>query len=368
MESDNIQLHLKTLVGLTSMICSSFDTHEIRQRTIEAAMSLTGTEAGSLLLMDSESGELYFEVALGEKSGFLKKVRIKAGQGIAGWVAEHREPVISSNVTSDQRFFDGVDLVSKFKTRDMLCVPVLMQGRLLGVIQAINKLDGVFSQEDMDVLISLGNLVAIAIDNANMYQEQREMLMSTIETLAEIIEKRDSYTGGHTHRVRKYSLAIGRILGLPHSELNVLDLAAALHDIGKIAIRDGLLLKKGSLTGEEFNEMTKHTVYGVEIIAHIGRFKEIMPHVKSHHERLDGTGYPEKISGDDIPLLARIIAVADAFDAMTTNRPYGERRSKNVALEELNKCAGTQFDGKIVDAFIHAWDNNSFADFEEHHI
>ncbi|MCK4910230.1 MAG: HD domain-containing protein, partial [Thermodesulfovibrionales bacterium] len=330
--------------------------------------SLTGTEAGSLLLMDSESGELYFEVALGEKSGFLKKVRIKAGQGIAGWVAEHREPVISSNVTSDQRFFDGVDLVSKFKTRDMLCVPVLMQGRLLGVIQAINKLDGVFSQEDMDVLISLGNLVAIAIDNANMYQEQREMLMSTIETLAEIIEKRDSYTGGHTHRVRKYSLAIGRILGLPHSELNVLDLAAALHDIGKIAIRDGLLLKKGSLTGEEFNEMTKHTVYGVEIIAHIGRFKEIMPHVKSHHERLDGTGYPEKISGDDIPLLARIIAVADAFDAMTTNRPYGERRSKNVALEELNKCAGTQFDGKIVDAFIHAWDNNSFADFEEHHI
>ncbi len=367
MGSDNKQLHLNTLVELASMICSSFDTHEIRQHTIEAAMSLTGTEAGSLLLMDSESGELYFEVALGEKSGFLKKIRIKTGQGIAGWVAEHREPVISTDVTNDPKFFDGVDLVSKFQTRDMLCVPVLMQGRLLGVIQAINKLDGVFGQDDMDVLMSLGNLVAIAINNANMYQEQRELLLSTIETLAEIIEKRDSYTGGHTHRVRKYCLAIGRMLGLPLSELNVLDLAAALHDIGKIGIRDGVLLKKGSLTMDEFNEMTKHTSYGVEIIAHIGRFKEVMPHVKSHHERLDGTGYPEKISGEEIPLLARIIAVADAFDAMTTNRPYRERRTKEVALEELRECSGTQFDAKIVDAFIHAWDNDTFADFEEHH-
>src|SRR3990172_2439762 len=230
---------------LSSLVNSTLDTREIRRRAIEAATTLAEAETGSLLLIDRETGDLFFEVALGEKGEMLKEVRLSKGQGIAGWVAEKGEALIVNDVQTDPRFFKGADEKSSFKTRNMLCVPVKTKDRILGVLQAVNKKEGMFDDEDREALFALANQVAVAVENANLYTELKDAFYGTAKALAETIEKRDPYTGGHTHRVMDYSLAIGRMLGLSAKETENLKLAAILHDIGKIGVRDNILLKNG---------------------------------------------------------------------------------------------------------------------------
>lgn len=151
-----------------------------------------------------------------------------------------------------------------------------------------------------------------------------------------------------------YSVAIGVEMGLSKKELENLKLAAILHDIGKIGIKDAILLKEGNLSEEEFTIMQNHTIYGAEILNHVKQLKDIVPGIKYHHEKIDGSGYPDKLQGDEIPLIAKIIAVADSFDAMITDRPYRKALTVETALKELKNNAGTQFDFQVVDAFEKA--------------
>lgn len=347
------QLH--TFMELSALINSTLDTREVRKRAIDAATGLLNAETGSLLLVDHETGELYFEVALGEKGAKLKEVRLKKGQGIAGWVAETGEPVLIQDVDSDPRFFRGADEKSEFVTKNMLCVPVNTKEKILGVLQAINKKDGLFDEDDLEILNALANQVAVAVENANLYEELKEAFYGTAESLAETIEKRDPYTGGHTKRVMRYSLTIGRYMGLNKTDIEKLRLSAILHDIGKIGVRDSILLKTDRLEPDEAAAMGMHSKYGSEILDHVKQLRDVIPGVRGHHEKWDGTGYPDGLKGADIPLFARIITVADTFDAMTTDRPYRKALSAAQAVEELLKHSGRQFDAEVVEAFIKAW-------------
>jgi len=346
---------LNTLIELTALINSTLETGEIRKRAIEAATRLADAEAGSLLLIDNNAEELFFEVALGDKGEKIKEIRIKKSEGIAGWVAGKGEPVIIHDVQSDPRFFRGVDNISQFVTTDMICVPVKSKDKVAGVLQTINKKSGAFSSDDMEILCALANQVAVAIENANLYQELKETFYGTAQALAETIEKRDPYTGGHTKRVMNYSLAIGRMMGLNRGELENLKLSAILHDVGKIGVRDSVLLKEGRLDQAELEAMNMHPKYGYDILSHVKRLKEVIPGMRSHHEKYDGTGYPDGLKGDKIPITARVIAVADAFDAMTTNRPYRKALSADAAFDELKKHSGKQFDPLAIEAFSKAW-------------
>ena len=343
---------LNALMELSALVNSTLDSMEIRKRAIEAATTLADAETGSLLLIDPETGELFFQVALGEKGGSLKKIRLLKGQGIAGSVAETGEPVIVNDTQSDPRFFKGADEKSTFMTRNMVCVPLKTKDKVIGVLETINKKTGLFDDEDCRVLSALANEVAIAVENANLYQELKEAFYGTSQALAETIEKRDPYTGGHTQRVMKYSLAIGKTMELSGKEIEELMLAAILHDIGKIGIRDSILLKNGRLDEGELAAMNRHAEFGAEILGHVKQLKRVIPGVRGHHERYDGTGYPDRLRGTDIPLIARIIAVADTFDAMTTDRPYRNGLSTSAAIGELRKCSGLQFDGAVVEKFV----------------
>jgi putative methionine-R-sulfoxide reductase with GAF domain len=342
----------KTLIELSALVNSTLDTREIRKRAIEAATCLANAETGSLLLVDPETGELFFEVALGDKGSALKQIRLAKGQGIAGWVAETGESLIIHDVASDPRFFGGADAKSTFRTKNIICVPVKAKDRILGVLQTINKKDGVFDDEDKDGLCALANQVAIAIENANLYQELKETFYETSQALAETIEMRDPYTGGHTERVMNYSVEIGRAMGLSAHEMERLKLAAILHDIGKIGIHDSILLKNDRLNPDETIKMHEHTAYGSEILSNVKRLHDIIPGVRGHHEKYDGTGYPDKLKGTAIDPIARIIAVADTYDAMTTDRPYRKALSMQTAMDELKKCSWKQFDGDVVEHFI----------------
>ena len=368
---DNIRLErirnrslaeISELMEISAILNSSLDTTSVREKAITAITRLLECEVASLLLVDDLTDELYFEVALGEKGNRVKEIRLKQGEGIAGWVATHNQPVLIDDVKSDLRHSRRFDDRSKFETRSMICVPMIIKDKVAGVLQAINKLGASgFSQTDLDLLISLSHEVAIAVDNARLYNELRETFYQTAEALADAIEKRDPYTGNHTRRVMHYSMAISRFMNLTETEIENLRLAAILHDIGKIGVEDSVLRKNTDLDRDEYEKIVRHPDIGVDILGHIKSLEGVIPGIKSHHERIDGKGYPDMIMDGDIPLIAKIIAVADTFDAMTTDRPYRSALSEKEAVEELRRFAGTQFDHDVVNALVKSYEHGYIA-------
>jgi len=348
---------LSLLSRLGQILNSTLDHQEVRRRAMEAATQLMKAEVGSLLLIDEEKNQLYFEVALGDREEAIKKITLNIGEGIAGTVAQNGEALIINAPEKDPRFYRGADERTEFKTRNIICVPVKVKEKTVGVLEAINKKEGEdFHEEDLSLFSSLADQVAIALDSARVYQELEEMFFQTAESLADAIEKRDPYTGGHTQRVTAYSLAMAKYLPLKPAEMKWLKISAVLHDIGKIGIDDQILRKPEPLNPEEFNTIKRHASMGAEIIDHIKQLKNIIPGIKYHHEQIDGTGYPEGLKGERIPIIAKIVAVADTFDAMTTDRSYRTGLSKEIAIEELRKCSGTQLDQNIVEAFVRAYE------------
>ncbi|HEX9078890.1 MAG TPA: HD domain-containing phosphohydrolase [Desulfuromonadaceae bacterium] len=350
---DKRKLH--SLMEVAALINSSLDPAEIKRLAVETTTRCVDADAASLLLLDPETGELYFEAATGEKGAQLKEIRLKPGQGIAGWVARRGGAMIIDDVRADKRFTVEVDRATGYETRTMIVVPVASKERMLGVLQAINKREGRFTDDDLEMLETLANQVGTAIENALLYQEQRETLLGVTMEFAEALEKRDNSTGGHTRRVCEYSMAMARHLNLPEEQREELHLSAILHDIGKIGVSDRVLQKPGKLDPDESVEMSRHPVLGSEILEHVKSLRDMIGGIRHHHERYDGTGYPDRKRGEEIPLIGRIIAVADAFDAMTSTRPYRTALSHEAALNELATHSGSQFDPAVVEAFMEVY-------------
>ncbi len=349
---------LGLLSRLSQILNSTLEHQEVRKRAVEAATQLMKAEKGSLLLRDEKTGKLSFEAAPRDKEETMKAITLNVGQGIAGWVAQKGRPLIVNHPENDPRFYEGVDGKTSFKTRNILCVPVKVKKRVIGVLEAVNKRHGAdFDQEDLSLFASLADQVAIALDNARLYQEQEEMFFQTVESFADAIEKRDPYTGGHTQRVTLYSLAIARYLPLKPAEKRWLKIASTLHDIGKIGIEDQILKKPDPLSPAEYDIMKHHSNLGAGMIERIRQLREIVPAIKYHHEKVNGRGYPTGLKGEDIPLIAKIVAVSDTYDAMTSDRPYRRALSKTTTIQELKRCAGTQFDRGVVEAFMKAYRN-----------
>lgn len=190
------------------------------------------------------------------------------------------------------------------------------------------------------------------------YDELEKAYLEVIETLRYAVEAKDTYTRGHSDRVSAYSVLIGEELGLSEQELKTLKIGGLFHDIGKIGIPDSILLKEAKLTDDEYAQIKNHPSIGAHILSSVSYFKDMIPIVKHHHERYDGFGYPSKLKGEDIPYLARIAAVADSFDAMTSKRSYRNSLPLDIVIGEIERCKGTQFDPKIADAFLNILNNN----------
>jgi HD-GYP domain-containing protein (c-di-GMP phosphodiesterase class II) len=347
---------LEILTKLSSLLNSSLDFAYVKKKAITAATELLDCEASSLLLKD-EKGKLFFEVALGEKGEIVKRFHLKMGQGISGWVAMHGEPLIVLKAQEDPRFFKEVDQATGFVTHNVICVPLRIKEGIIGVIQGINKRQGEFTKGDLDLFSALADQIAIALDNARLYEELNVMAQQLVEGLSEAIEKRDSYSGGHPQRVLKVCMAMSKYLPLSTEEKRQLTLAAILHDIGKVGITDHILAKNGVLTVEEMEIIRGHPAVGAAIVGNIKQLQSIIPAIKYHHEHYDGSGYPEGLQGEEIPLVARIIAVADTYDAIIHERAYHRGMSKSEAVAEIAEHVGTQFDPHMVEAFAQALDN-----------
>jgi putative nucleotidyltransferase with HDIG domain len=199
-----------------------------------------------------------------------------------------------------------------------------------------------------------GNIEALVRRLRQALRQNQELFLETIRTLAAAIDAKDPYTRGHSERVSSYSMAIARHLGLTQEEVFRLRIASILHDVGKLGIRDGILNKPGGLSEEEFAVMRQHPDIGAQIMSPIKTLKDIIPGIRNHHETWDGKGYPDRLTGEQIPMVARIIGVADTFDAMTTNRPYQEAMTLEFVVGKMREMSGTRFDPKVIEAFLTA--------------
>jgi len=333
------------LYDITEKLAASLDPQEVADLIICEANKLIKADKVSLMLINKDTGLLEVTAEFGEEA--KTKMTLKVGEGIAGHIAHTGKAEILNDVSADSRF-----LVGKRKVSSMMCAPLRIKDNIIGVINVSSEEPANYNAEDLKLLSALALQAAAAIENARLYDDLKESFLTAVYTLAETIEKRDPYTGGHTKRVMEYSLAIGQTFGLTDQEMERLRLAAVLHDVGKIGVRDNILLKNGKLDEQEFQEMKRHTIYGEEVLKHIKYFKDIIPGVKHHHERYDGKGYPEGLMGGQIDIIARIIAVGDTFDAMTSDRPYRKALAKTIAYAEIEKNAGSQFDPEVVKAFL----------------
>jgi HD-GYP domain-containing protein (c-di-GMP phosphodiesterase class II) len=348
---------LEALTSASGVVNSTLDLKVLLKLLMELAAKTLQAEASSILMVDEESGDLVFEVATGDKSDQMKEIRVPKGQGIAGAVAASGKGLLIPDASKDARFFKKADEKTSFVTRNMIAVPLNARGKCIGVMEVLNRLGGrTFTREDMELLQALGHQSAIALQNAQLYQNLQESFLATVRSLAQAVDAKDSYTAGHSSRVTAYSVLIAEELKCPEQEVRNIRMSGLLHDVGKIGIRDSVLSKPGKLDDEEFLVMKSHPSVGAGILSPVRQLKEVIPGVLNHHERYDGKGYPMGLQGEDIPLAGRIIGVADAFDAMTSDRVYRPRLSDEVALAELKKHSGTQFDSRIVKAFLSAYD------------
>jgi HD-GYP domain-containing protein (c-di-GMP phosphodiesterase class II) len=355
---------LELMNGFSGLLNSTLDPAVVREKALEATCQLLRCETASLLLVDTAKGELYWETALGEEGKSLKNsVRLPINdRSIAGYVAMTGEALVINDVQKDPRHFKRKS-TDGFLGRTMICVPLVRRERIVGVLQALNKLPTVperpsqnewpsFYEEDKKLLETLSHQVAIAIENAKLFSDVKKSFYDTVEALAEAIEKKDRYTGGHTKRVVHYSMCIAKYLDLSAEQLERVRLGAVLHDIGKIGIEDKILKKDAPLEKDEWKVMQTHPEIGFDILGRVDSLKDVVGAMRYHHERWDGKGYPLGLKGEEIPFVARIVSVADTYDAMVSTRPYRKGLDPQIAFDEITKYSGTQFDPTVVEAFV----------------
>ncbi len=339
---------LNTLYDITEKIAKCLDTEEVANLVISEAQRLIPSDSISVMLLDKKKKSLDIIAARGEDA--TPKTVLKPGEGIAGDVILCERGEIVNDVTSDKRFVPGATEISS-----IMCTPLKISGEVIGLINLSTKKPHNYRSEDLKLFNALAFQASVAIENARLYENLRKTFISTVYGLASAIGKRDSYTGIHTKRVMEYSTGLGRMMDLTKKQLHNLQLAAILHDVGKIGIPDAILNKKKKLTPPEFEIYKKHPEMGDEIVRNVKQLHTILPGIRHHHEWFNGKGYPDGIAEFQIDIMARIIAVADTFDILTSDRPYRKGLNQALAIEHLKKGSGSQFDPEVVKAFLRLY-------------
>ncbi|MFH1562607.1 MAG: HD domain-containing phosphohydrolase [Nitrospirota bacterium] len=337
----------------SKLIGSTLEMEELLDVAINMLLEIAEMEKGSIILVEKNTSELVVEVIKEFDKVKYHGKRIDSNKGFLADIIKKGEPFFSNNIKEFQDVGDGLGV----NIRSILSIPLMGKEAIIGVVNLYNHLNNKeLTQDDLNIIYTLSSQVAVSIENAQLFSQIKELFFNTVKALSATIDTKDSYTYGHSERVTQYSLAIAEELGFNSKEKEDVQLAALLHDIGKIGLPDVILNKPAGLTDEEFAEIKQHPLKGSKILEHIKGLTTVIPGMQHHPEKFGGGGYPDGLKGEEIPLLGKIIAVADAYDAMTSDHSYRKRLSYDEALKRIKDGAEIQFDPKIVNIFVNLFE------------
>ncbi len=343
---------LSTLFEVGKTISSTLDLEKVLALILEVGVRLMNAEICSLKLIGEEK-----EIVLSTSSGLSQEYFSTRGttigkrKSLAEEALQEKKPVIVTDIPNDKEY-EHPQYVIKEGVTSLLCIPLLVKDESIGILTVYSNRQKRYTQDQVNLLSAIADQAAIAVANAKLHKEIHNSFLRTVKALAAAVDAKDPYTKGHSEAVVKYTLEIAEELGLSEEDIESLEIAALLHDIGKIGIKEDVLLKPGKLNDEEWKVIKEHPMISAKILGPVEFPEIIMLAVRLHHEQIDGRGYPDGLSQERIPLHASIIKVADAYDAMTSDRPYRKALPLEVALSELKKGSGTQFHPAVVEAFL----------------
>jgi HD-GYP domain-containing protein (c-di-GMP phosphodiesterase class II) len=386
-ELQRAQRNLGTAYQVSKMLAGAVDLEGLYDGVIESIFAAINADRAALILEREHEGSGKLEVVAArsrrpgrdsaatdeELEGELGdediadestvSVAQEIGQTVSRTVVqdvlEKNISSLSHDATADAQYREAQSIIQQ-KIRSVMCAPIATDERVLGVLYADSRsLTGAFSENDLDLLALIGNLAGVTIrrtrseaERARLQKALEEFNRDAIKAIVAIIDARDGYTHRHSERVAGFGARIATELGRSAVEIEVVQLSGQLHDIGKMGVPEAILNQPRKLTPEEFAEIMKHPVHGVNILSHIRnpRFEAILPGVRHHHEKWDGSGYPDGLAGTDIPFLGRLLAVADVLDALSSDRPYRKGMGFDKTVEIIQEDAGTHFDPEIAEA------------------
>jgi response regulator RpfG family c-di-GMP phosphodiesterase len=341
------------LFEIANSLNSAVDLDFLLQKIGAAAEKLLDSEASATMLVTDDKKNLFFKVASGEKAKALRTMTLPIGQGIAGWVAQNLKPEVVADTKTDPRFAGKFDKASGFVTKSLLCVPMTFRGELVGVVEVLNKNKGTYTAEDVSLLQSLASLASVAITNTRVMQDQKNFFSHVLELLGSVIETSKPAMDGHPNRAAKLACAIGRAMGMSDYDYKMLYYAGLLHDVGYIAFNNPAMLSEMGIVkaAEEL-----HPTMSVQMLEGIRMIEGALPIIQNHHERFDGTGFPAKIKGDQIPLGARILGLVEQMEELRMVGLRGDQLYKQ-AVQEAESGKGTAFDPAVVEVFVELMGN-----------
>jgi putative nucleotidyltransferase with HDIG domain len=360
--SNNMQTHerqIGALVGVGSVINSSLGLKRVLSEVMDRLIALMNAERGFLMLRETD-GTLRVQVARGMDNKDVEEDKFKISNTVVKRVAETGEAILTTNAQDDPRFGQQFS-VAAYHLLSILCAPLKIKDDLIGVIYVDNRIhSGMFQQTDFELISAFANQAAVAINNAQLFddlQESNEELeiayQATLEGWVRALDLRDRETEGHTQRVTVLTQKLAKSMGVSDADLIHITRGALLHDIGKMAIPDGILLKPAQLSEDERTLIEKHPIYAFEMLSPIKFLLPALDIPHCHHEKWDGSGYPRGLKGDAIPFAARIFTVVDVWDALISDRPYRKGLLPADIREHIRKGSGSHFDPQIVDAFLN---------------
>lgn len=347
----HIEKKLFGLLDISNALSSELSLQDFLKQIVKTACTIINASAASIRFLHPEDNKLNFAVGYKISKAYLDKTPLYVGEGVPGYVAFHKKPLAISDIEKSNQV-KYKDILIKKGIKSILGVPIFYKKELKGSIVIYDKNKRIFKKDEISLLSAFASQAAILIEDARLFGKIRTSYLDTIHALAMALEAKDPYTHGHAERVTRYAIAIAKHMGLPEEKIETMRTCGLVHDIGKIGISDLILRKAGPLSPAERIEIERHPSNGAEMLSPLKMFENGLDMVRYHHERFDGDGYPAGIKGNVIPVEARILAVADAFDAMTSERPYRSALSTEQAIKELIDNKSTQFDPRIVDIFL----------------
>ncbi|HJR80560.1 MAG TPA: HD domain-containing phosphohydrolase [Anaerolineales bacterium] len=345
---------MERLMEINITLNSTLELDQVLDLIIARAVEMLECEAGSILLYDKEQGCLTFTASTSADSKTLAGIPVPVSDSLAGTIFSKNRPLVIRNVEQDIRHNSSIASRIHFQTHSLLGVPMRIQERVIGVLEALNKTEGTFTDEDVKILTAIASQAAVAIENAQLVQALQESYETTLEGWAAALDLRDKETEGHSQRVTSLAVQLAKRIGVRREALTSLRRGALLHDIGKMGVPDRILHKHGPLTDREKAIMRQHPVNAYTILHPISYLRPALDIPYCHHEKWDGSGYPRGLKGEEIPLAARIFTIVDVWDALRSDRPYRKAWSVKKTVAYIQKQAGKAFDPKIVKSFVKA--------------